>query len=265
MVTAPVGAGFTERHLEADGFAIRYLDGGDGPALCCFHGAGGLQLSRSHELLAASHRVVAFELPGFGRSPVNDRTDTLRQLGRTMARAIEAIGLHTTSLWGTSFGGKLALWCALDHPQLVDALVLAAPAAIRDGRPLPDGPALVRALYAHPDRVPTEPPLSSQVLDQQRALTARLIGPARDAELEAAMAGLATPTLVLFGTEDTITPPELGRHYRRLLPNAQLVLLYDAAHALDRDRPEAFAGTVAEFLARRDQFVVRQDSGLRYP
>lgn len=266
MVSGPVaGAAFTERHLEADGFDIRYLEAGEGPVLCCFHGAGGLALSASHELLAEAHRVVAFELPGFGRSAPNERTETLRQLAGTMAEAIRVLGVERTSLWGTSFGGKLALWLAADAPELLEALVLAAPAAIREDRPLPEGPALVRALYAHPERVPTEAPLEPAVLEQQRALVGRLIGPPRDAELEAAMAGITVPTLVLFGTEDRMIPPELGRHYRSLMANAQLALVYDAAHAIDRDRPEAFAATVADFVARREQFVVREESGLRYP
>ncbi len=260
-----VGTAFTEGQVEADGFAIRYLEAGQGPALCCFHGAGGLQLSRSHELLAGTHRVVAFELPGFGASPVNDRSASLRDLAGTMGRAIGALGVAPTRLWGTSFGAKLALWLAVDTPDLVEALVLASPAAIRHDRPLPEGPALLRALYAHPERLPAEPPLAPGVVAKQQALVGRLIGPPREGELEAAMAGCQVPTLVVFGTEDTMTPPELGRLYRALLPNAQLVLVYDAAHAVDRDRPEAFAATVADFLARREQFVVREESGLRYP
>lgn len=262
---AAVGTAFAEGRIEADGFAIRYLEAGEGPVLCCFHGAGGLQLSRSHELLAETHRVVAFELPGFGASPVNDRSGSLRELAGTMGRAIGALGVTSTRLWGTSFGAKLALWLAVDAPGLLEALVLASPAAIREDRPLPEGPALLRALYAHPERLPAEPPLAPEVAAKQRALAGRLIGPARDADLEAAMGSLEVPTLVLFGTEDQMTPPELGRHYRALLPHSQLVFVYDAAHAVDRDRPEAFAATVADFLARRDQFVVREESGLRYP
>ena len=100
---------------------------------------------------------------------------------------------------------------------------------------------------------------------KQQALVARLFGPPRDPALEAQMARLEVPTLVLFGTEDRLTPPELGRHYRAILPNCHLVLVYDAAHALDADRPEAFAALVTDFVARREQFVVREESGLRYP
>jgi pimeloyl-ACP methyl ester carboxylesterase len=78
------------------------------------------------------------------------------------------------------------------------------------------------------------------------------------------MARLEVPTLVLFGTEDRLTPPELGRHYLAILARGQLVLIYDAAHGLDADRPEAFAAVVGDFIARHEGFVVVDQSGLRY-
>lgn len=87
----------------------------------------------------------------------------------------------------------------------------------------------------------------------------------RDPELEAAMRELEVPTLVLYGTEDQITPSHYGRLYRELMPNCQFVIVYDAAHALDGDRPEAFAAIVSDFIAHREQFVVRRESRLLYP
>lgn len=257
---------FTERFVEADGFEIRYMDAGDGPPLVCFHGAGGLRLSRGHELLAGSYRVIAFEEPGFGTSPVNERSQSMMELAATMGDAISALGLDRFSLWGISFGGKLALSLAVQTPERLEALVLAAPAAIReDSRPLPRGPEILGLLHAHPERRLDKAPPSPEVQAKQLELVERLIGPPRDAELESAMRGLHVPTLVLFGTEDRLTPPELGRHYREILPNCQFMIVYDAAHALYDDRPEAFAAIVSDFLEHREQFVVRRESGLLYP
>jgi pimeloyl-ACP methyl ester carboxylesterase len=122
---------FVERTASADGFDVRYMDDGEGPPLVCFHGAGGLRLSRGHELLARTRRVIAFEAPGFGESAANGRSGSLRDLAATMLAAIDAVGLERFALWGTSFGGKLALWLAVDAPERLEALVLAAPAAIR--------------------------------------------------------------------------------------------------------------------------------------
>lgn len=257
---------FEERSVEADGFDIRYLEAGDGSPLVCLHGAGGLRLSRTHERLAASHRVIAFELPGFGRSPTNERTASLGELARTMQAAVTALNLERFSLWGISFGGKLALSLAVQAPERIEALVLAAPAAIRrSGGGLPSPAELPALLYAHPERRLDTTPLTPEVDAKQRELVGRLIGPPRDGELEHAMRELQVPTLVLFGTEDRLTPPELGRHYREIMPNCQFVIVYDAAHAIYDDRPEAFAAIVRDFLEQHEEFVVRRASGLLYP
>ena len=272
MSGSPTAVTFDEHRVSVDGFDVRYLAAGDGPTLVWVHGAIGLRLNRAHELLAATHRLVAIQIPGFGDSPPNDRSGSLRELAGTVRQAIAAIGIERTSLWGTSFGGKLALWLAADAPDLVDALVLESPAAIRDETPPPAAPAgppspttHAALLYAHPERRLPAPEPAPDVVAKQQALAGRLVGPARDADLEAAMAGLAVPTLALFGTADRLTPPELGRHYRQILPDCHVLVVYDAAHQIASDRPEAFASTVADFVERKGAFVVRSESGLVHP
>src|SRR5436305_14749130 len=170
-----------------------------------------------------------------------------------MRHALSALEIDRCSVWGTSFGGKLGLWLAVQDPGRLDGLVLAAPAAIRlesGGLPAPGD--LLALLYAHPERRLDTTPLAPDVDAKQRELVGRLIGPPRDPELENAMRELDVPTLVLFGAEDRLTPPELGRHYRELLPRCHFVIVYDAAHALYEDRPEAFAAIVADFLEHRE-------------
>src|SRR4029077_19462119 len=153
---SPPGAAFTEGHVEADGFRIRYMEAGQGAPLVPLHGAGGLRLTPAHDLLCRHFRVVAFEMPGFGQSPENGRTRTMPELASTMVQAARNLGLDTFNLMGTSFGAKTALWLALQAPERVLALILEAPAAIRpDGAEPPSGSPeeMARRLYAHPERV----------------------------------------------------------------------------------------------------------------
>src|SRR5258708_3009164 len=63
---AAPGAAFREGFVEADGFRIRYAEAGEGAPLVHLHGAGGLRLSRTHDLLAREFRVNALEMTGFG-------------------------------------------------------------------------------------------------------------------------------------------------------------------------------------------------------
>jgi pimeloyl-ACP methyl ester carboxylesterase len=142
------------------------------------------------------------------------------ELASTMGQAIKNLGVDTFNLMGTASGGKTALWLALQAPERVLALVLEAPAAIR----------------------------------QEGA-----------DDLESRLPGLAAPTLVLFGTLDSVIAPTMGRVYKELMPNCHLVFVYDAAHGISADRPEAFTEVVVDFLERHEAFVIRRTATVIHP
>ncbi len=258
---------FREDFVEADGFRIRYMEAGQGAPLVHLHGASGLRVTPAHDLLARHFRVVDFEMPGFGQSPENSRTRSMPELASTMARAVERLGLDTFNLMGTSFGGKTALWLALQAPARVLALVLEAPAAIRqEGAESPSGSPeeIARRLYAHPERLGTIP-LPDPARAKTQPLVQRLRGPDRDADLESRLPTLVTPTLVLFGTLDRVIAPAMGRVYKELMPGCQLVFVYDAGHAISTERPEAFAEVVGDFLERHEAFVISRTETVIHP
>jgi pimeloyl-ACP methyl ester carboxylesterase len=257
-----------ERYVDADGFHIRYLEAGTGEPLVYFHGAGGLRISPALERLGQRFHLYAFEQPGFGTSPENTRSASVQELAASLGQAIAALGLDRFNLMGTSFGGRTALWLAVQTPEQISALVLESPAAVRPAdyvRPVVSPEQRAELLYAHPERVPAREPLAPAVVEQQERLVRRLAGPNRDSDLEERLRGLAVPTLVLFGTRDALIPPAMGRVYSELIPNCHFVLVYDAGHAIGFDRPEAFVGVVTDFLERREAFVVQQESALINP
>jgi pimeloyl-ACP methyl ester carboxylesterase len=258
---------FREGYVEADGFRIRYLEAGQGTPLVHLHGAGGPRINPAHELLARHCRVVLFEMPGFGQSPENTRTQSMPELASTMAQAIKSLGIDTFNLLGTSFGGKTALWLTLEAPERVRALVLESPAAIRQaGAESPSGTPeeIARRLYAHPERLSIPPP-DPAIRAKTEPLVRRLRGPDRDKDLEDRLEELPTPTLVLFGTLDRVISPAMGRVYKDLMPNAHLVFVYDAAHAIGTDRPGAFAEVVLDFLERHEAFVISRARTVIHP
>lgn len=250
---------FQEAWVSADGFRIRYMTAGAGPALVHLHGAGAFRLSPAAELLAERFRVIAFEMPGFG-AEANTRTETMAELAGTMAAATRALGLERCHLMGTSFGGKVALYLAAQEPGLIQSVVLEAPAAIRpEGVRPPSGTPeeIARRVYAHPERMPS-PSVPADPAQGKRiaALVDRLRGPDRDPDLEARMRTLTMPVLVVFGTRDSVMPPALGRCYTELIPRAHLAFVYAAGHRISAERPEAFAEIVGDFLERQDAFLI---------
>jgi pimeloyl-ACP methyl ester carboxylesterase len=244
------------------------MEAGQGPALVHLHGAGGLRLTPAHDLVAKQFRVIAFEMPGFGASPENTKTQSMPELAATMAAAADTLGLDHYNLMGTSFGGKAALWLASQQPERVTGLVLESPAAIRPegGAPPPSSPeALARLLYAYPERQPPAPAPDPAVLAKQQKLVSRLRGPNRDRDLETHLSQLKAPTLVVFGTRDRMIPPEMGHFYKELIPNCHLVFVYDAGHAIGAERPEAFVEVVADFLDRHEAFVISRTETVIHP
>lgn len=266
--TAKAGCGFKERTVKADGFTIRYAEAGKGGVLVSIHGAGGMRISPAHELLSKSYRVIVFEVPGFGASPANEKSASMKDLAATMNKAVAVLGIKKFSLMGNSFGAKLVAWMAVQAPDTLQALLLVAPAAIRIDRPRVVGntPEETRALFhAHPDRIPPAPPTKPAIEAKQQALVRRLIGPARDADLEAALKEMKVATLALFGTVDRVTPSDAAHLYREIIPNCHIGMVYDAAHAIDVDRPEAVAEIAADFIERQEKFLVTGASGVLYP
>jgi len=73
------------------------------------------------------------------------------------------------------------------------------------------------------------------------------------------------PILLLLGTDDMRVPPSAAAALCAALPRAHPILIYGAGHALDRERDEAVAAVMRDFIARRDKFIVRDASDLRYP
>lgn len=260
---------FDEGYVEADGFRIRYRSAGEGFPLVHLHGAGGLELTPAHSLVARERRVIAFEMPGFGGSPENRRHRKMPDLARTMLAAVASLGVEKFDLLGTSFGGKTALWVAILAPERVQAVVLEAPAAIRpEGEPPPQAATaeeFTARFHAHPERVPTRPLPDPEQMAKTWPLVMRVIAPDRDPELEEAMQRLEVPVLVVFGTQDRVIPPEMGRIYKQLLPNCQLLFVYDAGHAITTDRPEAFTEAAVDFLTHHEQYVVNRRSTVLFP
>jgi len=72
------------------------------------------------------------------------------------------------------------------------------------------------------------------------------------------------PILLVLGTDDPRVPPSSAASLRAALPRADVVLVYDAGHALDRDRVDAVASLVRDFILRPTKFLVRNASDVLY-
>jgi pimeloyl-ACP methyl ester carboxylesterase len=109
--------------------------------------------------------------------------------------------------------------------------------------------------------------LALEAPERVRALVLESPTAIRDdgSELARRLSEVAAPTLVVFGTGDRQDVQETGRVYAEMIPNGHLVFVYDAGGAIGRDRPEAFAEVVADFLERHEAFIINRTPTVIHP
>jgi pimeloyl-ACP methyl ester carboxylesterase len=152
-------------------------------------------------------------------------------------------------------GGVLAIQVAAQRPDLVEQLVLAAPAARPSGRHTLRSYVLPLAA-AIPAMHPTFLPIL--VHDALRAGPRTLVRLTRDIIVYDArdeLARIEAPTLLVWGERDTLVPPSLGPQMCEALSHAELRVVRGAGHVVMYDRPAAFDATVLAFFAGQ---LVRQ-------
>jgi pimeloyl-ACP methyl ester carboxylesterase len=264
---AAIGSAFAPRSVEAAGFNVRYWEAGEGAPIVCLPGAGGPRMTGALDLLAERFRVLVIELPGWGDQP-NDVAD-FDGLADQVAEVIAALGLDAYHLLGTSLGAACALHLVTRHPERVISLTLEAPAKFRvdsrhPGELSPEE--LVRAFRTHPERPPQMAPPDPELIERVWPTVDRLMGTGEvDEAFLGRLRGVSTRTLILFGDADGIINPRNGPILRAAMPNAVLIYVYDAAHDIQGDRPEAFADVVDDFVRRGMNFLVNDAAGLINP
>src|SRR5579863_1278171 len=121
-----------QRWVIVNGAPINVIELGEGPALLFVHGLSGSWPNWLEQLpvFAASHRVIALDLPGFGRSPMPVEPISISGYARTLDALLGALGVSAAGVVGNSMGGFVAAELAINHPRRVERLALISPAGI---------------------------------------------------------------------------------------------------------------------------------------
>jgi pimeloyl-ACP methyl ester carboxylesterase len=272
---------------------ISSLEAGQGEPILMLHGLGATKASflPSVAALAASHRVIAIDLPGFGDSdkPLAAPYDA-RFFADAVVAVLDVLELERTSLVGNSMGGRVALEVGLRTPERADKLVLlcTALAAIRPHRLSP----IVRLLRPElgllqiTPRRPIERFVRSLIpgghdgwaaagVDEfLRAYTsprgrAAFYAAGRHLLLESPqgengfwprLKGLSSECLFVWGRYDRLVPISFARHIEAALPHAEHLELA-CGHVPQFELPAETHGAISDFLA--DQPVKRPEARAR--
>lgn len=227
--------------------------------------------------LARQYRVWALDLKGHGDSPLHPGDNYhLEDLVADVVTFIERQGIERLTVAGNSLGGSLALVLAARHPERVSGLILLAPAVIASRLPyifyplkLPfvgwlsaaiSGPWIIPValrLAYHDPRL-----ITPEVIDGYgrpfRSLARRLalrklcqqLRPWPRPQVEALLADIHQPTVIIWGEQDRILPPAQAGWLKNHLPQAELHLLPGVGHAPQEESPARVNEIMIDFLAR---------------
>jgi pimeloyl-ACP methyl ester carboxylesterase len=271
------------RWLDVAGRTVNVVEIGSGPPIVFVHGLSGSWQNWLEQLpvFARDHRVIAFDLPGFGASEMPAQEISIAGYARWLDALYDAVGIDSAAVVGNSMGGFIGAELAIAFPARVQRLVLVSAAGLtiehqRDERVLailrtldkrlaayagwlgtrsealtrrPRARRMIFGLVAHrPDLLPA-PLIAEQIRGSGKpgfvpALDALTNYPIRDRLPE-----IACPTLIVWGTEDKLVPVRDADEFARLIPNARKVVWSQTGHMAMLERPAAFNRLLDAFLA----------------
>ncbi len=219
--------------------------------------------------LAATCRVICPDTRGHGRSHISSEPLTMAELAADAARLIDELAHGEAVIWvGLSMGGLIGQELTIRHPNKVRALVLANttccyPQANREG--LAERIATVEAHGLSAISNSTMARFFSEEFRLRHAATVvrhqRLLEATDpegyttcamalcEADTRSRLGLIRVPTLVMTGSADQSTPPDMGRALAKGIANAQCVTLQGCAHLSAVEQPLAFAEVLGEFVA----------------
>ena len=258
----------------ADGQHWVYLEGGRGEPLLLLHGFGADKdnFTRVARFLTPHYRVIVPDLIGFGESahPANADYAPSAQAERVRA-LVQALGITTVHIGGSSMGGQIAMTYAASHPTEVKTLWLIDPAGVwsapeselqRMMRESGRNPLMARSddeFAAVVSFVMTDPPFMPRpmlnVMAHERMrnidLETRIFKQVRSDSIETRIAGLNTRTLIVWGEKDRAINVATADILHKLLPNSQVITLPGIGHLPMLEQPRKTAG---DYLAFRQSF-----------
>jgi pimeloyl-ACP methyl ester carboxylesterase len=268
------------RFADVDGVNVHYQEAGepDAPAMILIHGFAASNLVWSKVLLEiadAGFRVIAPDLLGYGYSDKPRELDyTIPRQAEMVVGLLQRLGIARAVVVGSSYGGAIAATIALDHPELVEKLVLVG--AVTNNRPTRY---LLMRLFGSPIIGDILSPLlvgsrrllrirmkrvydrHAWVLDERRVdarhLPLRTRGAhravirtvrrwdaqriSRDAHL------LHVPTLLIWGDTDREVPLKDGERLQQEVPESRLIIFRACGHLPQEEYPAAFTKVISDF------------------
>lgn len=240
---------------------FKYIEVGEGEPLILLHGLFGA-LSNFRGLLdyfGRYNKVVVPMLPLFELDILHT---SVGGLAKFVHKFIEARGYTDVHLMGNSLGGHVALLHTLKHPEKVKSLILTGSSGLfengmGDSYPKRGDYEYIKTktqlTFYNPGTATKE--LVDEVYDivNNRLKAIKIIALAKSAirnNLGEELNQIKQPCLLVWGNNDTITPPFVGKEFNNLIPNSELYFIDKCGHAPMMEVPDEFNAILHKFLKK---------------
>ena len=247
---------------------------GEGPLVVFMHGIGGNRTNWHDQLpaFAKQFHALAWDARGYGGSDDYEGPLDFGDFAADLLRLLDHFKVERAHLCGLSMGGRIAQDFYPRHPERVATLVLCDTFPGYDASFTPEQRAEFVRIRKEPLVQGKEPKDIAPVV--AKTLIGPKAGPDKLERLVASMSALhkesyiktveatthynrvadlpniRVPTLLVYGGDDTLTTPELGRRMQAQIPGSDFVEIADAGHLCNIEKPEIFNAAVLEFLTR---------------
>jgi pimeloyl-ACP methyl ester carboxylesterase len=250
---------------QISGQSVFYAEAGRGETVLLLHGWGtDHSLFRPLiELLSKKYHVLALDLPGFGQSAEPPNAWDVGDYAAFVQKFLAQKGISVCSILGHSFGGRVAIKiAAAPPPQLtIKKLVLLAAAGIKP--PATEKSTARAKRYKRAKRLLESAPMrrffpgAMEKLRQKYGSAdykaasphmRKVLVKTVNEDLAPLLSAIKTPTLCVWGRNDTATPLSDGERMTREIPDAGLVILENAGHYAFLEQLPQFLRVMASFF-----------------
>lgn len=283
--------------VRVDGARVHYQEFGDAskPTIVLIHGyTASLYVWKTVApmLAEAGFHIVALDLLGFGYSEKPSWFDyAISSQARVVARFMNRLGIGRATMVGSSYGGAVAATLALDYPERVEKLVLVDTVCNDNLKNHPIlklaavpgvGEALTpflvdsRAFQRYRMRGTLAPANHKLITDERvegilRPLTAAdahhsLLATSRAwsaCRIEQDAHLINQPTLIIWGADDKVIPPDDGHRLHDSILHSRFVILKDCGHIPQEEKSDLFVELVTEFCRDRKGRIKSSDEANR--
>lgn len=243
---------------------FKFIEEGEGEPLILLHGLFGAlsNFTGILEYFRHHNKVIVPMLPLFELDLLHS---TVGGLQKFVYRFIEHRNYRNVHLLGNSLGGHVALLHVLKHPDRIKSLILTGSSGLFENGMGDTYPKRGDYNYIKKKTEMTfYDPLtaSKQLVDEvyeivnNRLKAIKIISLAKSAirnNLGEELNQIKQPTLLIWGNNDTITPPFVGREFHRLIPNSELHFIDRCGHAPMMEVPEEFNQILHKFLTKLNE------------